>query len=493
MRAVFSFLLLCGFGLGSECGCSQGDSDAGSSGNHPGAGAAPSGGGQSRGMGGGSGGTESGGASSGGAGGGGGSAPEPEGSEFVHCFPWGNAPPREGPLLSVTPMASVLIVGPSAPEDLFPESPGIPFLLELSTAGAVLRSITFPNAFGPEVMAVSRDGSVFLAGQERPGTAFGTHVLPDVEDGYYIVKLSATFEVVAATMVKSFATQINALHVDAQGDLIVGTAVASFEAGSMHPVVTKYSGETLEEEWSTPFEHAVMPALIYGLTTLPNGHIVPAGLYSRTLTIGAFVLEKPPDARNDDFVYNGWVAWLAPDNGQPVLAQTFGGSVTDFALDAHVTSAGSLRLLSTHSGGTLTLFGTTVTLEEHQSAVIDLDASGTAQRVVAFGGLGTSSSKMALGQDGQTYVAGRYEDPLGDASTRGAWLLRIEPDGALGPSLRLPTGYGVSQIAVDTQGGVWISGGWGAPFEWNGEVHHPMPAGPEVTDLCRFVLRLTDF
>jgi len=235
-----------------------------------------------------------------------------------------------------------------------------------------------------------------------------------------------------------------------------------------------------------------MPALIYGLTILADERIVPVGLYSRTLKIGPFVLEKPVDARNDDFVYNGWAAWLAPDDGKPIAAQTFGGTVTDFALDAQVTSSGSLRLLSAHSGGTLTLFGTSVALGDDRNAVSDLDSSGKAQRVVHFGDVSIASSNMALGQQDQTYVAGGYGDPLGDASARGARLMRIVPDGALGPTLSLATGNGLTQIAVDSQGGVWLSGGWETSFEWKGKTYEPTPAAPGQ-NACRLLMRMAGF
>jgi len=421
----------------------------------------------------------------------GGAAPEQR--EFARCFPMGTGPPNSGPLLAATATGSVLVVEASAPSDLFPGSTGIPFLAELTTAGAVVRSYTFPNAFGPEQMAVAPDGSVFLAGQERARTAFGALALADVQDGYYLLKLSPTFEVVAAVMVESVGAQLNALHVDAQGDLIVGTAVANFAAGSMHPVVAKYSGKNLKEVWSTQFKHEVMPALIYGLAILPDGRIAPAGLYSRTLTIGPFVLEKPVEARSDDFVYNGWVAWLNPGDGKPLAAQSFGGTVSDSTVDAQLTSSGMLRLLTAHSGGTLTLFGTSVGLGSDRNAVIDLDSSGKAQRVVHFGDVGISSSKMALGQQDQTYVAGRYGDPLGDVSARGARLTRINPDGTLGPTLNLTTGNGLTQIAVDTLGGVWVSGEWDTPFEWKGVTYQPTSAAPGQPDSCRLLLRMSAF
>jgi len=493
-----------GGAAGSECaGCGGSNGQAG--GGHGGTALVGKGGTASGGLGG----AASGGAASGGLGGGdaggvggnpsadpggasanGGTATEQK--EFVRCFPSGTGPPENGPVLAATRSGSVLVIGPSAPSDLIPGSSGIPFLAELTTAGTVLRSFTFPAAYGPELVAVAPDGSVFLAGQERPGTAFGALTLPDVEDGYYLLKLSPTFEPLAATMVDSAGAQLNALRVDAHGDLIVGIAVANFAAGSMHPVVSRYSGNTLKEVWSTAFEHEVMPALIYGLTILADERIVPVGLYSRTLKIGPFVLEKPVDARNDDFVYNGWAAWLAPDDGKPIAAQTFGGTVTDFALDAQVTSSGSLRLLSAHSGGTLTLFGTSVALGDDRNAVSDLDSSGKAQRVVHFGDVSIASSKMALGQQDQTYVAGRYGDPLGDASARGARLMRIEPNGALGPTLSLTTGSGLNQIAVDTQGGVWLSGGWETPFEWKGKTYEPTPAAPGQ-NACRLLMRMAGF
>lgn len=456
-----------------------------------GAGASGGGAGGAGASGGGAGGAgASGGAAVGGAGG---ASISPEGSEFVLCFPGGAAHPHEGLLLGATPAGSVLIVGPSAPEDLFPESPGVPFLAELSVTGSVLRRFAFSAARGPEVLAIAPDGSIFLAGQEMPGTTFGSLAVPDVDDGYYLVKLSPTFEVLAATTVESPATQVNALQVDGAGDLIVGIAVASFEKGSMHPVVTKYSGSALEEVWSTPFGHEVMPALIYGMTILPDGWIVPAGLYSRTLTIGEFVLEKPPAGRDDDFIYAGWIAWLSPDDGEPMRAQTFGGSVlTDMAWDVNVTSSGDLRLLTSHSEESVELFGVTVDLGQHRAAVTDLDAALTLERAVPFGGSSMAVSKMALDQDGRTYVVGRYGDPLGDVRDRGGELVRIEADGTVSSTQRFATGYTAKRVAVDSGGGVWISGTWETPFEWAGRSHEPSCAvaeGPAPS----MVMRLAAF
>jgi hypothetical protein len=365
-------------------------------------------------------------------------------------------------------------------------------LAELSSGGAIVRSLNFPDAFGPDVMAVGADGSIFLAGQERTATKFGDLTLPDVEDGFYLLKLSPTFEVVAATMVASSTTQVNALQVDAQGDLIVGTAVSNFQQGKMYPVVAKYSGTTLKRQWSTPFTHEAAPALIYGLSVLSDGRIAAAGLYSRSLTIGSFVLQKPAGAQADDFIYNGWVAWLSATAGEPLAAQTFGGSVSDSALDLHATASGGLRVLSAHSGGLLTLFGTDVDLGEDRTALSELDSSGKALRVAHFGTVLESSSKMVDGLHGETYVAGRYGDPQGDVSQRGAQLTRVEPDGTLGPKLELSTGHGVTQLAVDAAGGVWMTGGWETAFEWKGQTYRPEGVVGEPAG-CRLLLRLEEF
>ncbi len=317
--------------------------------------------------------------------------------------------------------------------------------------------------------------------------------MPAVEAGYYLLKLSPTLRAVLATAVASPSTQVNALQVDGAGDLIVGTAVADFAADAMHPVLEKYSGKTLESVWTTVMGHEAMPALIYGLTVLPDGRIVAAGLYSRTLVVGSFVLEKPQDVRTDDFVYNGWVGWFGADDGKPSLADTFGGSVSDSASDALVTASGSLRLLTAHSGGMLSLFGTSVDLGEHVSALVDLDASGNSVRVVPFGMPKSSSVEMALGPDGQTYVVGRYGDPFGDLSTQGALLTRIGADGTPGASLSLSTGHSATHLAVDTQGGVWIAGSSEAPLVWTGQTYEPMPTPETADNGCRLLMRLKDF
>jgi len=213
----------------------------------------------------GAGGAEAGGSGGAGAGGGGaGGAPSGGGSsgteaDFVRCFPWGTSPPQGGPLLAATPTGSVLALGPSAPPELIPESPGRPFLVELSPAGAVLRTFAIPDAPGPEVLTVGDDGTILFAGQAGPG-AIGELALPDVESGYYLAKLSPSFEVLAVTAANSPSTQVNALHVDSEGDILAGIAIADFAAGSMQPAVVEFAGDTLEEDWSVTFGHEIMPA-----------------------------------------------------------------------------------------------------------------------------------------------------------------------------------------------------------------------------------------
>jgi len=145
-----------GGAAGSECaGCGGSNGQAG--GGHGGTALVGKGGTASGGLGG----AASGGAASGGLGGGdaggvggnpsadpggasanGGTATEQK--EFVRCFPSGTGPPENGPVLAATRSGSVLVIGPSAPSDLIPGSSGIPFLAELTMAGTVLRSFTFP-------------------------------------------------------------------------------------------------------------------------------------------------------------------------------------------------------------------------------------------------------------------------------------------------------------------------------------------------------------
>lgn len=394
-----------------------------------------------------------------------------------------------GPLLAATKAGSVLVLGPSAPPDLIPDSPGLPFLVELSPAGAVLRSFALPDAPGPEVLTVGSDGTIFFAGQAGPG-AVGTETLPEVESGYYLAKLSPTFEVLAVTAIESPSTQVNALHVDDDGDLIVGTAIADFEAGSMQPAVTKFAGDTLEPDWSVTFEHEIMPALIYGLRTLPDGRIVAGGLYSRRLTIGSFVLDKELEGQDDDFAYAGWVAWLSPIDGEPLMAETFGGAVSDGVSDLEVTTAGTVRLLINHSGGPLALFGTTIDLQGHPYALVDLDDSGVAQNIVPFGGPEATALDLAIGADGSTYVTGGYGDPVGALEQRGAEILRIDSSAPAGGE-SLSTGHSVSEVVVDAAGGVWISGGWETAFDWNGQTH--APTSPIAEEACRLVLRSSSF
>ena len=477
-------------GGGAGRASSSGGAAAGGSGGAAGGGAGTGGTGGDAGTGGsdGTGGDGTGGDD--GTGGGGGSTVEP--SEFVRCFPWAFSDPQEGPLLAATPTNTMILVGPSAPADVIPNALDTPFLVEFSVSGQVLRGITFPEAAGPQVVTVSEDGFIFAAGQDRTDTRFGEFELPNHEEGgYYLVKISPELKILAARMVEAPATQVNALHVDDGGDLIVGTAVADFAEGSMHPVVTKVSGDTLEEEWSTVSEHEIMPALVSSLATLPDGRIVAAGHYSRELTIGPFVLSKPVDVLDDPYVYNGWVAWLSASDGAPVAAESWGGLINNGILDMAVTSSGHVRLLGAPSSGNLSVFDTELNAGPAEIGVlVDLDSAALTQRVVPLQKDDeTVISRMALGATGETYLAGGYGSPTADANSRGSEIRRIDPDETPGPTLRLSTGNHIKQLAIDTSGGIWISAGWETPFEWNGETHVPPLQGSGDGERCRMVLR----
>jgi len=129
-------------------------------------------------------------------------------------------------------------------------------------------------------------------------------------------------------------------------------------------------------------------------------------------------------------------------------------------------------------------------LADHPSALVDLSPSGSSVRVVPFGIPKSSSVEVALGADGQTYVAGRYGDPFGALSAQGALLTRIGADGTPSSSLSLSTGHGLTHLAVDTRGGVWVAGSSEAPLKWNGQTYEPMPSPDSA---CRLLLRIKDF
>ncbi|WP_437718969.1 hypothetical protein WMF45_22715 [Sorangium sp. So ce448] len=437
------------------------------------------------------GGAGAGGAASGGANGSGGAQPDPDGigEEFLLSFPRRNAFGLGQPL-AATPDGSVITVGARAPAELLPESIDEPFLAEYSATGEVLHALALPGAAEPELMAIDAEGSIFLVGQLYMDMTFGELTLTAIEDGFYLVKVNPDFSIaLAAGVTLEGSSPLSAIAVDADGDVVVGLGVYNDDASVQKPQIMKFSGSTLEAIWSTTFEHDISQGYTIALTFNRDGEILAGGAFTGTLTIGETELKKA-GGQDDPAVYNGWLAWLDPESGDPLRALRFGGASFDYVKDLKSTASGRLLLLASQTS-TSTFLDHTDTFDEERSESIlyDFEDGETVHWASRLGGPDYYGNALALGGDGQSYVAGRFGWLGTEEDAKGGRLTRFAADGAKGESVEFATGNpnGLTHVAVDTKGGVWVSGAWETAFDFSGKSYAP------PTDGGQFVLRKKGF
>ncbi|WP_437767237.1 hypothetical protein WMF27_20255 [Sorangium sp. So ce281] len=454
-------------------------------------GGAGAGGTASAGASGGAGGAASGGAASGGANGSGGAQPDPDGAgeEFLLSFPRRNAFGLGQPL-AATPDGSVVTVGARAPAELLPDSIGEPFLAEYSATGEVLHALALPGAAEPELMAIDAEGSIFLVGQLYMDMTFGEFTLTAVEEGFYLVKVNPDFSIaLAAGVTLEGSSPLSTMAVDADGDVVVGLGVYNDDASVQKPRIMKFSGSTLKEIWSTTFEHDISQGYTIALTFNRGGEILAGGAFTGRLTIGGTELEKA-GGQDDPAVYNGWLAWLDPESGDPLRALRFGGASFDYVKDLKSTASGRLLLLASQTS-TSTFLDHTDTFDEKrsESVLYDFEDGETVRWASRLGGPDYYGNALALGGDGQSYVAGRFGWLGTEEDAKGGRLTRFAADGAKGESVEFATGNpnGLTHVAVDTKGGVWVSGAWETAFDFSGKSYAP------PTDGGQFVLRKKGF
>lgn len=480
--------MLASFGWGLFLACSQGpnsiESGAGGSLTSSGAapdssGAQPGSGGDDSGMTGGrpGGGGNAGGSAGGddGAGGtaGAGGADAELGTDLLLSFPAGAVPRVTGQLLAATPSGSVVTVAASSWGDLYPESDE-PVLIELSPSGAVLNARLLKGFAQPELLTVDAQGAVYLAGPLGSDIALDELTVPGQEYGGYLLKLSSSFQAErGAAFSTDGGTIFNTMIGDEAGRIYLSLSVYPPEFDRMVLVLKAFSTETLDEEWSLPCEHSASPVYAYSLDVTSEHELVAAGLFSGELEMGSFDLVKPLAAQSDDFIYNGWLAWLDTETGTAESALSFGGLVTD-AAHSFLVADGGYRLLSSHNGES-ELFGSSIGEVPTQSLLTALDADLNMKWQSPVGDAELFPSVMALGSSGQSYLVGRYGAFLLEDSDKGGVIMRVDADGTVRPSLYIPSrnNNGARQIVVDTLGGVWVSGFSEIPFDFEGERFTP--------------------
>lgn len=154
------------------------------------------------------------------------------------------------------------------------------------------------------------------------------------------------------------------------------------------------------------------------------------------------------------------------------------------------TASGRLLLLASQTSTSIFLDHTdTFAAERSESVLHDFEDGETVHWARRLGGPDYLGNALALGGDGQSYVAGRFGWLDTEEDAKGGRLTRFAADGTKGQSVEFATGNrnGLTHVAVDTKGGVWVGGAWETAFDFSGKSYAP------PTDGGQFVLRKKGF
>ncbi len=385
---------------------------------------------------------------------------------------WGTMIPRGslgGELLLATNSSGNLVAAGQTDDvtalgsDAYPAGEEIPFLFELTPAGEQQVLWTYPDASTFDAMTVRADGRVVLAGQLGQAVTLGGMTADPVDDGYYvaIVDLATGLadQLVGATTTGS--AWVRSVASDGSSNFyVVGGISRTDPEWTESAFVTKYS-PTGEELWHREFENCDSTGVANDVAVDPSGPVVIAGAFNCTIQFGD--LAHTTTASSDGFQsYNGFVAWLDPDSGDPANSIRFGGDVFDYAHTVDVAAPGVYRVTGTVSEeaeiGEFALTG-------HASGsafVAELDASGVVSWARVFSG-DTVSFGSVTDRWQRTHVVGRFDGPpydLGaDVEGSESFVATADSTGSITELRKFVTNAnGAWQAAVDGGGGLWVSG-----------------------------------
>ncbi|MEI9937769.1 MAG: hypothetical protein WDO69_11170 [Pseudomonadota bacterium] len=354
-----------------------------------------------------------------------------------------------GLLIAVDSQDTAVVLGPSAQTASY--DPG-PALTWIPTSGPT-RQKTFAGEPTPTAMAVDASNAVWLAGRLEKAATFGGTTIQPVSTGYYLVKIAADGSNVFTKAIARSETDVvydsaSSIAFDAQGNAyVVGDLIQS---SGMHcsVLVDKFSptGTLLVDRVfpGTGNTGSAMDAAV-----APNGDLVIAGQFAKTLAFGATTLTSASGEYK-----NGFVATLDPADLSAKHAQSFGGaSFYDMALAIDVTSTGALRVSGSLAGQS-SIGGATVQANAGGSAFIaELTAAGTLNWVDVLAGQGIVF-QTSTGIDDRTFAVGRIES--GNST---AFLIETGPGATLAFPLLTDVGWtsGATATAADRHGGAWVS------------------------------------
>lgn len=324
------------------------------------------------------------------------------------------------------------------------------FVARLDRSGKVLWSKPLPDAGMPNAIAVSPDGEVvvlasFLPSLEAVSPSF-------YGDSAYLAKLGASGSFVyEKELTFPLSPRAHALTVDGTGQVYVGGSVVNPDViGQEDAFLAKYDAQG-EEVFYHPFEHDASTCILNNLSMLPNGDIVGVGTFNGTVDFGGGALST--EAHLEQYsMPNGFVARFS-SSGAHVFSQRFGGDVFDTGVAVHALPDGDFLLGGALSGSSSVGGKSVIVTDEGAAFVARLDGAGKARWLQTLPGHGTVWGLTADADGTTVHAAGNFG---------GAFLVEYDATGKklaeLSPAEPSSGPLSSHSVAVDSGGGVWVSG-----------------------------------
>ncbi len=367
---------------------------------------------------------------------------------------------NHGILLDVDGLDRALLVSPSDPESA--SDPG-PRLQWFSFRGELLQQQVFDQGISPEAVAIGPDNCVWMAGRLHHDASFGGPTVPELEHGYYLVKLAPDgtqlFTLAAPTVDEMW---IHAIAVDAKGCAYVAGALNRTDSSNVMErlSITKYSPEGTPL-YNREFQGSGFAATPSDLVIAPNGDLVVTGYYSGELDFGVTKLRSLAVA-TESSSYNGFLAALNAGDGSARWAQSFGGAIVDWSVSVNVTSWGSLRIAGQLTGASNMGHVSVSAAASGSAFVAELTSEGqvTWVQVLEESGVLRDANTDATGR---TYAVGEFVEAQGRSSaaarsSRSFVVNVMDKTTTTFPLSVATTANGGWGIATDRSGGLWVTG-----------------------------------
>ena len=340
------------------------------------------------------------------------------------------------------------------------------FVARLDRTGERLWSKPLPGSGVPIAMKLDPEGNIVIVAAYLPdrtraiNSSFSTNDL-------YLAKLRPNGDMVYARDIPYDDGVVPyGLVVDAEGaSYVCGGFIISDGTGSIFTFLAKYDPDG-DEVWVKKIAHTGTWASADGIALLANGDIAITGGFNGTIDFGGGELTTLAMSESSSPGSNGFIARFTPE-GEHVESTRFGGTVYDSGKDLVALSDGDL-LVSGSMIGISEIGGKMADGAEGSPFVARLDPEGAA-RWVAIAHTSGAPYGLVADPDEQTFhLTGWFG--------QNTFLYEFGPNGEVGRGFSVNGSLIWSNdIAVDSAGSLWVSGGFQYTIEFENGISLTAP------------------